>query len=105
MGNVKDEDIPISQMRKLRPRAGNSVPKAARLGRSRATSHSQESLLQKSLHLHLNSAVIPGRQDTGAPDRKRLPVLTHYVPGPAMGTHVNLMTPSSPWLTEEETEA
>ena len=105
MGNVKDEDIPISQMRKLRSRAGNSVPKATRLGRSRATSHSQESLLQKSLHLHLNSAVIPGRQDTGAPDRKRLLVLTHYVPGPAMGTHVNLMTPSSPWLTEEETEA
>ena len=105
MGNVKDEDIPISQMRKLRHREGNSVPKAAQLGRSRARSQSQESLLQKSLRLHLNSALIPGRQDTGAPDGKQLPVLTHYVPGPAMGTHVNLMTPSSPRLTEEEIEA
>ena len=105
MGNVKDEDIPISQMRKLRHREGNSVPEAAQLERSRARSQRQESLLQKSPHLHPNSALIPGTQDTGAPERKRLPVLIHYVPGPTVGTHVNLMTPSSPRLTEVETWA
>ena len=103
MENVKDEDIPISQMGKLRHREGNSVPKAAQLGRSRARSQRQESLLQKSPHLHPNSALIPRMQDTGAHERKRFPVLTHYVPGPTVGTHVNLMTPSSPRLTEEQT--
>lgn len=53
----------------------------------------------------VSTPTLPGRQDTGAPERKRLLVLTHYVPGPAVGTHVNLMTPSSPRLTEEETGA